>query len=38
MSEKEKIAKQKKDDELLNAMTQEDKDLVKKRKGFLGLW
>jgi len=38
LSEAEKLAKQKKDDELLASMLDEDKDLVKKRKGFLGLW
>lgn len=38
LSEAEKLAKQKKDDDLLSSMLDEDKDLVKKRKGFLGLW
>jgi hypothetical protein len=27
-----------KEDELLKDMLNEDKELVKKRKGFLGLW
>jgi hypothetical protein len=38
LSESEKVKKQKKDDELLSAMLDEDKELLKKRKGFLGLW
>lgn len=38
LTEAEKAAKQKRDDELLAAMQEDDKDLRKKRKGFLGLW
>lgn len=38
LSEAEKAAKKKKEDELLLSMLDEDKGLVKKRKGFLGLW
>eukprot|EP00607_Mallomonas_marina_P008079 CAMPEP_0182418320 /NCGR_PEP_ID=MMETSP1167-20130531/2785_1 /TAXON_ID=2988 /ORGANISM="Mallomonas Sp, Strain CCMP3275" /LENGTH=160 /DNA_ID=CAMNT_0024592479 /DNA_START=228 /DNA_END=710 /DNA_ORIENTATION=- len=37
-TEEEKKAEQKLKDELLAAMLDEDKDLLKKRKGFLGLW
>lgn len=38
LSDAEKAAKQKLDDELLAAMVEEDKDLLKKRKGPFGLW
>ena len=38
LSETEKAKKKVKDDELLSSMLQEDKELLKKRKGFLGLW
>lgn len=38
MSEEQKALKKKNDEELLAAMLDEDKSLLNKRKGFLGLW
>jgi len=38
LTAEQKAVKQKMDDELLAAMVEEDKELLKKRKGFLGLW
>lgn len=38
ISDAEKAKKKAKDDDLMASMLQEDKDLLKKRKGFLGLW
>jgi hypothetical protein len=37
-TEAEKAMEAKKADELLALMQQEDKDLLKKRKGLFGLW
>lgn len=38
LSAADQAKKKAKDDELLASMLDEDKDLLKKRKGFLGLW
>jgi C-terminal processing protease CtpA/Prc len=37
-SEEEKAAKKAKDEELMQSMLEEDKSLLKKRKGLFGLW